>query len=57
MCGFIGVCAAEGEGVVAVGFGGVVEGAVYIMYVRNIILSSFIFIFGYKYVRNVFIST
>ena len=31
--GFVGVCAAEGEGVVAVGFGWVVEGAVYIFFV------------------------
>lgn len=28
MCGFVGVCAAEGKGVIAVGFGWVVEGAV-----------------------------
>ena len=28
MCGFVGVRATEGEGVVAVGFGGVVEGSV-----------------------------
>lgn len=28
MCGFVSVCTAEGEGVVAVGFGWVVEGAV-----------------------------
>lgn len=28
MCGFVGVCATEGEGVVAVGFGWIVEGAV-----------------------------
>ena len=28
MCRFVGVCAAEGEGVVTVGFGWVVEGAI-----------------------------
>ena len=27
MCRFVGVCAAEGEGVVTVGFGWIVEGA------------------------------